>query len=180
MKNKSKNFTPILIITILFATLLSACSKNSIALQTNPEKVNKSAEQMVSFVLPTGFVPEVSAEMMGYTLVSYKGTEDMSHLYFVQSENQADEENLSEMFEKLSPGSFDRNNRSKILETKTISVRGEEATLIISEAINGEGNDYRQAMVVFQGKNGPTLLVFSEPVENWNQLTVENLISSIE
>jgi hypothetical protein len=84
------------------------------------------------------------------------------------------------MLEKLSPGSYDRNNRTEILETKTISVRGEEAALVISEAINGEGNEYRQAMVIFQGKNGPTLLVFSEPVENWDQQTIENLISSIE
>lgn len=180
MNTKSKNVSQIIILMILTTLLLSACVDNSITLQTAPEIVNECAEQIASFDLPVGFQPEINAEMLGYTLVSYKGSSDMSHLYLVYSENEADEEKLTNILEKLSPGSYDRKDQAIILETKTMSVRGEDASLVINEAINGDGKSYRQAILVFQGKKGPTLLVYSEPAENWDQQIVEDLISSIK
>jgi hypothetical protein len=66
-----------------------------------------------------------------------------------------------------------------VLETRPITVRGQETTLILSEGITEEGETYRQVMAAFQGKGGPALLVLSEPVTRWNQETVEVFIASI-
>jgi hypothetical protein len=66
-----------------------------------------------------------------------------------------------------------------IIETRPVTVREQEVTLVISEGITSEGETYRQVTAAFQGKGGPALLMLSEPVTSWNQQVVDALIASI-
>jgi len=167
--------------TICFALmffLLAACGVN-INLNTGQDKVTAIAAEIADFELPAGYSPEFTASFDVYTLVSYAPGKGSTHLYLVQSQDAADTEKLLQAMKDIIPGEYDPEAGMTVIETRPISVRGEQTILILSEGANGDGESYRQAMVAFKGNSGPALLVFSTPVAAWNLETLEALIASI-
>lgn len=165
----------LVIISILLAATLSACK----SITLNNDDTNKAADTIADFDLPSGFTPDFTASLMGYTMVSYTPGDDISHLYLLQSEKAMDGKELEEGLSKMVPDSYDSKSRMTVIEKPEVNVRGQEVTAVISDGVNSENETYRQIMVVFQGKGGPALLVYSVPVDNWDQESVMNLLASI-
>ena len=169
------------LLTITAVTLLAILSACGTVEATNDSQhVAELASKIVDFEAPQGYTSEFSAEMAGYILATYKGTSGPSHLYLIQSEKEVDGEELQRMLTQLAPGSRDPNTRMTVIENRPVSVRGQEATLVISDGVNHEGESYRQGMVAFQGKGGPALLVISESLDLWDQSAVDVFIASIK
>jgi hypothetical protein len=164
---------------IMLVLLLTACDK-AFSLSTTSENVENAAATIADFDLPAGYSPELTTTVMGYEVAAYSRGDGPSHIYLIQSEDTADREKLSQALDQIVIGSGDPNTRLTVIETRSVVVRGQETMLVISEVVNSEGLAYRQAAVGFQGNGGPALLVFSESLENWNETTLENLISSIQ
>lgn len=166
------------ILPAILVVLLTACTANN-AIETNPEKAASLAASIADFDLPAGYHPEFSASLEGYTLVSYNPGDGHSHLYLIQSEKESDGEQLTTMVDQIVPGSYDPQTRMTVIETRPVTVREQEVTVVISEGVTSEGETYRQATVAFQGKGGPALVMLSEPVDRWNQESVDAFIASI-
>ena len=164
---------------VLLAFLLSACGINT-TINTNTDKVVSAAAEIADFDLPAGYQPEFSASLEEYTLVSYNPGDGHSHLYLIQSEKESDGEKLVGMMDQIAPGSYDPQTRMTVIENRPVTMRDQEVTLVISEGITSEGETYRQVMVAFHGKGGPALLTLSEPVERWNQESVDAFLASIQ
>ena len=158
---------------------LSACA-TMVSIDATPEEVANVAIKIADFDIPRGYQPEFSTSLNGYIVVSYNLGDGHSHLYLIQSDNEDDGEKLASMLDQIAPGSYDPQTRMTILETTPVTVRGQEETLVISEGSTSEGETYRQAAVAFQGRGGPALIVFSEPVERWDRTQVDNLLASIQ
>lgn len=165
-------------IAALLLAVLSACG--TVELTNDSQHVAELAAKIADFDVPEGYVSEFSAEMSGYTLATYKGTTDPSHLYLIQSEKEADGEELERALSQLAPGSSDPNTRTTVIENRPVTVRGQDVTLVISDGVNHEGTSYRQATVAFQGKGGPALLVLSESLDLWSDETVSAFLASIQ
>jgi hypothetical protein len=163
----------------ILAMALSACAPG-VALSSDSEKVTNVASEIADFDVPVGYAAEFTASLAGYTMVAYNPGDGHSHLYLVQSENEADSEELEKMLTEMAPGSSDRNTRMTVAENRPATIREKDATLVISDGINHDGDAYRQVTVSFQGKGGPALLVLSEPTDRWDQSTVDALIASIK
>ena len=163
---------------VLLALLVSACGVNA-TMNTNVDKVASSTAEIAEFDLPAGYSPEFSASLTGYTLVSYNPSDSHSHLYLIQSEKESDGEKLASMVGQIAPGSYDPQTRMTIIETRPITVRGQEVMMVISEGVTSEGETYRQVVIAFQGNGGPALVMLSEPVARWNQEQVDAFIASI-
>lgn len=174
-----KQITPsrLMIISTIILAVLTACG--TVEATNDSQHVTELASKIADFDPPQGYTAEFSAELAGYTLAAYRGTTDPSHLYLIQSENGADGEELSGMLTQMAPGSSDPNTRLTVIENRPVVIRGQEATLVISDGTNHEGKYYRQATVAFQGKGGPAMLVFSETVELWDQNAVDAFLESI-
>lgn len=157
---------------------LTACGLGN-TISDDAAKVSARAAEITEFDLPAGYRPEFSASLNGYSVASFKPEEKHSHLYLLQSEEQADGEKLTRMLEELAPGASNAQARTTVVENRAVQVRGQDATLVISDATNSEGQAYRQAMVIFQGKRGPALAMLSEPIENWDQAKVETFLASM-
>lgn len=162
----------------LLAFLLAACGSNT-SLNTSDEKIWQAAETITTLSLPAGFQPEVTVQYEGYTLVSFSGESPQSHLYLIQSQNEEDRSKLSGVLNDLMPGVSDPKQRTRVLENRSVTLCGQETTLIISEGTNGDQVHYRQAMVQFEGNGGPALLVYSEPLSRWNDKALDNLLATI-
>jgi hypothetical protein len=161
------------------ALLLAACGVGS-SLSTSQENISEAAVEIADFDLPAGFAPEFSTTLMGYQVVVYSRGNGLSHIYLIQSSDPADADRLAQALDEIVIGSGDPTTRLTVVETRSVVVRGQETTLVISEAVNSEGRAYRQAAVGFQGNGGPALLVISESLDDWDETTLENLISSIQ
>ena len=170
--------TILMVVSAIILTLLAACS--TIEATDDSQHVAKLASKIADFDLPEGYTPEFSAEMLGYTLAAYKRASGPSHLYFIQSENEADGKELERMLTQLAPGVSDPNTRLTVIENRTTTVRGQEVALVVSEGTNSENVAYRQLTVGFQGKGGPAMLVLSESVELWDQASVDAFLQSIQ
>jgi hypothetical protein len=168
-----------IICLLLILLSLTACGVN-VSIKIDTTKVASAAAKIADFDLPSGYKPEFSAALDGYTMVSYTPSDGHSHLYLIQSEKESDHEKLAGMVEQLAPGSYDPQTRMTIIETRLVTVREQEVTLIISEGVTSEGETYCQVTVPFQGKGGPALVVLSEPVTSWNQQSVDAFIASIQ
>lgn len=168
------------LLTMIAAILLAglfACAPQ-VSINGNPDDVSSVASAIADFELPSGYAPEFTASLLGYTTAAYNPGDGHSHLYLIQSENEADSEKLAQMLESMAPGSGD--NRMTVIENRPVTVREQEVTLVISDGVNHDGDAYRQATVAFQGKGGPALLVISEPTDRWNQSVVDAFIASIK
>src|SRR5215208_6875400 len=175
-----KPIAPMMLIVISTITLafLSACG--TVEATDDSQHVTKLASKIADFDLPAGYTSEFSAEMLGYTLATYKGASGPSHLYLIQSENESDGEELERMLTQLAPGSSDPNTRMTVVENRTAIVRDQEVAVVVSEGVNSENISYRQITVGFQGKGGPALLVLSETVERWDQAAVDTFLASVQ
>ena len=171
------------ILLIALATVLlasaSACTPG-VAINSDSDKISKAASDIADFDLPSGYASEFTAQLGNYTAVAYNPGDGHSHLYLIQSEKETDSEKLAQMLTDLVPGSSDPNTRMTVIENRAVTIRGQAATVVVSEGINHEADTYRQITVAFQGKGGPALLVLSEPIERWNQSTVDDLLASIQ
>ena len=158
------------IVGIILLLFLFACTT----------KAGEDAGSVIAdFDLPAGYTADFSTSMLGYTVAAYKGPNDPSHLYLIQSEKESDGDELANMLAQLAPGSNDPNTRMTVIEKRPVTLRGQDATLIISEGVNSENVPYRQITAAFEGKGGPALLMFSETVDTWDQAAVDEFLSSI-
>ncbi len=155
---------------------LSACTS---FVATNTEQISGFTSKIADFDLPAGYHADFSTNLMGYSVIAYSHGAGPSHLYLIQSEKEADGEKLAQVLDEVVVGSGDPQTRMTVIETRPVLVRGQETTLVISDCVNSEGLAYRQAAVAFQGNGGPALIVFSEPIENWNQATLNTLLASV-
>jgi hypothetical protein len=168
-----------LLLVFVLLSGITACTASGIFNMSGNQVIEQAAE-IVDFDLPPGYSPDFSARLMGYTVVSFRPPSQGAHLFLIQSNGEADIDQLAGMLEELVPGETDPRARTTVSETRPITVRGEESTLIITEGINSNSETYRQAMLPFEGKGGPALLLLSAPFTSWNQETVDTFIASIE
>jgi len=173
-----KKILPATLAIILLATLFACAPRVSI--NSNPDDVSNAASQITDFELPADYAAEFTADLLGYSVAAYSPGDGHSHLYLIQSEKESDSEKLAEMLAQLVPGSSNPNTRLTVIEHRPATIRGQEVTVVISDGVNSEGDAYRQATVAFQGKGGPALLVLSEPMDRWNDETVNTFLASIQ
>ncbi|PKO13816.1 MAG: hypothetical protein CVU39_17475 [Chloroflexi bacterium HGW-Chloroflexi-10] len=176
MKNTNKLFT-VLIISLSLLSLIACNPLQSFNLDS--DQVVENAADITDFDLPEGYQPDFSVNVNGYRIAAFNPGDGISHIYFLQSENEVDEETLQKALDKLVPGTKDRESRMKVLETYAMVIRGEDTTVIINEGINSENVKYRQAMAAFPGKLGPAMIVISEPTSTWDQEKINVFLESI-
>ena len=166
-------FKKTLFVASLVITLVSlfAC--------TTQQAASDAGAKIADFDLPGGYTAEFSTSILGYTVAAYKGQNDPSHLYLIQSENESDGDELAKMLTQLVPGSSNSDIRMTVTENRPVTLRDQETTLIVSEGVNSENVSYRQVTAAFDGKGGPALLMFSETVDAWDQAAVDEFLASI-
>ncbi len=171
MKNK-------IITLVLFTLLLTACGLG-LSISTDAETVTNTTAEITKLDLPDGYYPDFSSTLKGYQAVAYTRGDGPSHIYLIQSENEEDGKNLNQILDQIIVGSGDPETNMTVVEKSSVTVRGEECTLVISDATNSEGVTYRQAVVSFSGNGGPAMLVFSESLNNWDDATMTALVNSL-
>lgn len=119
---------------LLLALFLTACGVD-VSLSTDSGNVTSSAAKIADFDLPAGYYADFSSDVMGYSVAAYTRGDGPSHIYLIQSENEADGQKFDQVLDQIVIGSGDPQTRMMVIGTRSIIVRGQESTLVISEAV---------------------------------------------
>lgn len=146
---------------------------------TNPDRVNAVAHRIADFDLPIGYETDYVVEVLDYTIASYKSADEQSHIAFLQAPTGVIPDET--MMAGYIPNARHEENwqAAMLISANQITVRGQSATLTVSERLNGEGILYRNANLVFQGREGTVLLVINQPASIWDDDVVDRFIASI-
>jgi hypothetical protein len=80
----------------------------------------------------------------------------------------ADEQQMrQQMNQSLQQQGREQNFREIDFETRTYTIRGQECQVRIAKAEAENGTEVRQVTAVFQGKEGPAMLMLLMPEEDW-------------
>ncbi len=151
----------------------------------DPQEVAQIASEIADFNLPEGFTSYYGMKIGTFSMVQYTTTSENTHIILTQFP-AGTSINPDEMLREIRNNSRNPNSPwydmdTKLVEQKSVSIHGEEATLSIHEGTNDQGVLYRMANAKFQGNgDGPALLMIVCPVDQWDARMVDNFIASIQ
>ncbi len=146
---------------------------------TDTQRVNAVARRIADFDLPQGYQTDYAVEVLDYTIAAYKSKDEEAHLAFLQGPPGIIPDETVIAGYAPSGSRHGDWHTATVLSSEQLAIRSQPATLTTSERTNGEGQRYRSANLVFQGREGTALLVINQPITRWDDDVIEAFIASI-
>ena len=154
--------------------------------KTDPASAAKAAHTIADYELPAGYKEQAAMEIFGYTMVMI-GTDSMSYpsgkplIMLAQFQIGAtDQKQMEEQIRKsFEQQSGQQSSNMKVVDTKTVTIRGQEVQVITYEGTDENGNAVRQLITTFPGKGGTAMLMIMGDPEHWNQEEIDAFVASI-
>jgi membrane-bound inhibitor of C-type lysozyme len=152
-------------------------------IQTAPADINRTGAGIADYDLPEGYSPSFGTQMAGISMAAYQSEDGHSHimLFQVPESMRMDPADLQRQMRQTRPADAgDQPAEMQMVETRMVTLRGQEVKLVMSEGTNSSGVAYREASVVFDGKGGQALLSISGPVSTWDEAAVDEFLASMK
>jgi hypothetical protein len=148
-----------------------------------PDVAVRVGSEIADFDIPDGFGSPYSIHFGDVSMVGYLSQNEKSHILLAQFP-EGTSIRVEEMLEDIREFSSDPHSvwyttEMTLIEQKTVTIRGEETTLDVSEGISSDGITYRLATAGFEGRSGPSLVLIAGPLDEWDIDMVESFIASI-
>lgn len=149
--------------------------------QNGGDRVAEVSASIAGYDLPAGFAQGFATDVADFSLVSYTGDDQHSHIYFFQvpSYIHIDQSELERQFKETSGGEWQNWAKTEVVGTQPATICGQAVDLVVSEGTNRDGQTFRQVSGMFQGKGGKALVIFEAPVSSWDQAVVDKFLASI-
>ena len=151
-------------------------------MKTDPESAAKAAHEIADYALPPGYQEAMSMDFFVYSTVIITDTSSPSKpmIMLAQFQAGADQEQMEQQIRKsFEQQSGQRGFTMKLLETKTMTIRGKEVEVFIYEGSDTNGDMMRQLITTFPGKDGTGMLMIMGTPQNWDQEEIDTFIESI-
>ncbi|GEM_PF-834195 len=197
--NKASTKNRIILWVVVGAVVLCLCSclvgwlglnygTKFLAVQ-DPAKVSAMANEAIDFKLPSGYSPQMAMNLVVMKMMIFtKGTTDsgfssgpMIMIASISSGMSGDTESFRTQMQSSMGQAASRNGITMTLvDTGSISVRGQTVTLYVLEGTDAQGDRIREVMSdVFQGKNGSVMIMIMGDPGHWNQTELNRFLESI-
>ena len=150
------------------------------AIDDDPEKVAIVSDNIANYTLPSDFGEGQAVRLANFSMVSFTAVDGRTHIYLMQAPASLpiDRDELESQM-SIASGT-DQWSEVSVVDTKPCQIRGQAATLVISEGVSHDGTLYRSASAVFVGNGGTALVNISGPAANWDQTMVDSFIESLQ
>jgi len=149
----------------------------------NPVAAAKAAHEIVDYDLPTGYREQMSVNIMVYSFVIIAPETSITKkpmIMLAQFKSTANPEQMKQQLrQSFEQQSGNQGTNMKLVDVKKMTIRGEETDVATYEGTDNAGNDMRQLITSFNGKNGTALLMVMGTVQGWDQKTIDSFIKSI-
>jgi hypothetical protein len=167
-----------------FFMLRTVGTKMVDSVKTDPAEVEQVGAKIADYSVPTGYSQTMAMSILGTDFV-FIAPEDASNgalimlMQFgagVQGNPEAFQEQMQRSFEQQSGR---RGLNMKVVETKTMTIRGQESQVSILEGTDESGTSLRQLLTSFEGKAGTVMVMIQGLTEDWDQDMIDGFLESI-
>jgi hypothetical protein len=159
--------------------------QNMGSMTEDPQKVAQIAGNISDYKLPAGYSEQFGMSFFGFDMVAFgpaksaKNQQVMMLMQFPKSLNinQADME--KQLQQSLERRTGQQEINLKVVAQDKATIRDQAVTLTVREGADKDGRTMRQESGVFQGKNGPTLLMIMGDKTAWDTQRVNAFIASL-
>jgi hypothetical protein len=149
----------------------------------DPAQIQEAADQLADYQLPAGYHEEFVMDFFGIKALIITHSSNNSVIMMMQF-NQAlfgDIEQAREQFQDAFLQQFQGESiQFSQVGQEQVTIRGEEVTLLVYEGSDSLGTDYEQWVTVFNGQEGPVMLMVYGSVGSLDQSELINFLDSIE
>jgi hypothetical protein len=190
---KKKNTTLIIVgvivgiclILVLSTVLLFGALGRMVTRSMDPAVAVETAHKIADYDLPPGYAEQMSMSLPTYAFVAIVSTSDPTSpmimlAQFSQGANMTTEDmqrQLSQAYNNQPSGS--PIGQMHVVETLTMTIRGSESDVVISEGSMEGGLVYRQLVALFPGKSGQAMLMIQGMTDSWDEQAIDDFIASI-
>jgi hypothetical protein len=166
--------------------LREAGSRVMKTLKRDPAEVSKVGEQIADYSVPDGYEQQMAMSLLSYKFVVIGRASGQWGMLIMlaQFEGTGMQASDQEAFEEQMQRSFEQQSgrrgiNMRVVEVKQMPIRGEEATVKVSEGTDQSGITLRQLMTVFPGKEGVAMVMIEGSENEWDQEVVDEFLQSI-
>ncbi len=170
------------VVAIIGLSMAGNFLKKSISF--DPSSAAKSAHEIADYDLPPGYSEITSMNILGYRMVMIGPANQAPGPLFMLAQFAASSAvNQEQMVEQFKQAVQQQTNQSytsmKVVETRPMTIRGEDTEVVISEGTLQSGQTMRQLITTFPGKNGQAMLMVQENVTDWDEDLIYGFIGSL-
>lgn len=148
----------------------------------DPTTIARAQDNIAEFEVPPGYTPMVMS-LLGYDMINLMPETSNSGMTIMLMQYNGMVSGSPEQMEEQLRREAERQNSQpgasmQVVEIREESIRGQTVTVTISES-SFQNFTMRQWTTVFQGNQGPTILIVQGPVEYWDDQLLNDFIESI-
>ncbi|GAP64281.1 hypothetical protein ARMA_2704 [Ardenticatena maritima] len=149
----------------------------------DPDQARTMAHSITDYTLPSGYSEQFGfrvANLFTYVVIA-PTTNEQDGMLFVLAQAPDDAGFDPETARTTVEGQVGRRMEGvQQTEERTVTIRGEERTMLIFEGTDAEsGEAMRMAFVSFTGNNGPAFLLVISPSTAWDEEALNQFIASM-
>ena len=153
-------------------------------MKTDPASAAQSAHAIADYELPAGYQEQMAMDLIVYTMVIIAPpsgpSSDQPVIMLAQFKAGANQQQMEQqMRQSFEQQSGQRGFQMKVVDTRKMTIRGEEVEVITYEGTSDSGNTMRQVITVFPGKGGTAMLMIMGDAQHWDKEEIDKFIESI-
>lgn len=163
--------------------LLAERFKNNIVAE--PEKVQKMAQEFINYQLPDGYTERMGMDLIVYKMIMLGASDDSDAkpmillAHFQDSSGMTPEQMSTQMQKSFEQQNGQKGATLKLVETRTVTVNGQETTLSVNEGTDSGGNTLRQWITTCPGKTGLVMILIQGETTDWDEDALNSFLASL-
>jgi hypothetical protein len=173
------------LIAIVAALVLPRMFQNFAEGIDDPAEAAEVAESIIDYDLPSGYTEQGAMNFLGFRMAFITGPSEESMIMLAEfpatlagDEAQMQQQMRDAFANRTGSG---QNVSLELVSSEDVTINGSEATLGTYEGTDGQGNNVRQIVGVFEAKSGsPGMMMIFGDQDNWDQNGISRFLDSLE
>ena len=194
MSKNTKRLLIILAIAIVFCVVGVAAAIGGVGLLADrfkdnitddPTKAQQMAHEFIHYELPEGYTEKLGMDLLVYKMIMIADAEDASTkpmillAHFQQTQGMTPEEMSQQMQKSLEQQNGSKGANLKLVETRKVTINGQETSLAVNEGTDSNGNTLRQWVTTCPGKTGLVMILIQGDTASWDDAAFNAFLASL-
>lgn len=194
MSQNTKRLLIILVVAIAFCFVGVAVAVGALGLVADrfknnitedPQKAQQMAHEFINYELPEGYTEKLGMDLLIYKMIMIADDEKYSAkpmillAHFQQTQGMTPEQMSQQMQKSLEQQNGSKGANLKLVETRKVTINGQETTLTVNEGTDASGDVLRQWITTCPGKTGLVMILIQGDAANWDDETLNAFLASL-
>ena len=173
------------LVVIVAVLVLPGMFGNFAESMDDPAEAAEVAESIVDYDLPSGYEEQGAMNFLGFRMAFINGPSESTIIMLAEFPQSlaGDEEQMQQQMRDAFANrtGTGQNVNLEFVSSEDVTINGAAATLATYEGTDGQGNNVRQIVGVFEAKSGsPGMLMLFGDQDNWDENGISRFLDSLE